>query len=110
MRKRELSPRVNKAPVDIQADGKGHFVVAGKTEDGLDTHYLLKLDDALHVLWETADQTQGFLYGVAIMSDELIAVSGHKEPRNEYYAALYTQSSGKKILDIFLIYSCFNLI
>lgn len=109
-KKREFIQKGNKAPIRITIDEQGNFVVAGKTEDSTEMHYLLKLDYSFNILWETSQKTKGFLYGAAIMENGDIAVTGHRESVNEYYAALYGKNTGDKIMDMLLGERVSNLI
>jgi len=101
-RKRELVRGGNKTPVDIVMDGQGNFVAAGKTGNGVEMHYLLKFDCNFNVLWENVGVTKGFLYGVSIMKNGDIVATGYKEAVDEYYSAVYSKSTGDKVLDMFL--------
>jgi len=105
-RRREITKGGNKVPTHIVAhasDAGESIVVVGKSGNE-SNHYLLKLDLYLNVLWEMGKEqgtAEGFLYGTGIRGKE-IAVSGYLEGSNEYYSALYSLSTGEKLLDIFL--------
>lgn len=100
LKKGEIIKVGNKVAIKI-AKGVGNFVVSGKTENNMEMQYLLKFDQNFNILWEHTGVTKGFLYGIALMKNEEIVVSGHKDGVNEYYAALYN-GTGNKILDMFL--------
>ena len=105
-RRQEITRTGNKTPTRVVAhasDGKESIVVVGKSGKE-DSHYLLKLDFYLNVLWEMGGEqetAQGFLYGAGIRGKE-IAVSGYLGGSNEYYSALHSLSTGEKLLDMFL--------
>jgi len=106
LRRREITKAGNKVPTHIvsyASDVGESIVIVGKSGKG-SNHYLLKLDYYLNVLWEMGKEqgaSEGFLYGVSVRGKE-IATSGYLDGSDEYYAALYSLSTGKKLLDMFL--------
>lgn len=105
-RRQEITRTGNKAPTRVVAHASGgeeSIVVVGKSGKE-NSHYLLKLDFYLNILWEMGKEqgtSRGFLYGADIRGKE-IAVSGYLEGSDKYYSALHSLSTGEKLLDMFL--------
>ena len=100
MRKNEIIRTGNKQALAIIRDADNTFVIVGRFLEN-ETHYILKCNSNLSVLWEKVTQHQGSLYGASRSNDGNIAVTG-SAPINEYYAAIYSQSSGIKLFDMTL--------
>jgi hypothetical protein len=104
LRRREITMAGNKVPTCIVYNPPGgEYIVAGKSGKD-ESHYLLKLGPYFNVLWEMgAEQgtSKGFLYGAGITGEEIVT-SGYLDGKKEYYAALHSLSTGKKLLDMFL--------
>lgn len=100
-RRRELIRSSRRAGMDISLDSTGHVIIAGKMEQGEEMQYLLKCTPDFGVVWERSD-APGFLYGAAAMPQGDVAVTGHKAPLNEYYAAVHSGISGEIALEMLL--------
>jgi hypothetical protein len=100
LRKKEIIRPGDKQALAIIRDADNTFVIVGRSLEN-ETHYILKCNSNLSVIWEKVTQHQGSLYGASIMNDGNIAVTG-SAPLDEYYAAIYSQSNGIKLFDMTL--------
>jgi len=88
------------APASLTLAPNHGLVVAGKTEGGEDTQYLLCCSRNLQQQWEVRGEIPGFLYGSAIYGDTYVAATGSRSSLNRYYAALYELTTGRHLMDL----------
>jgi hypothetical protein len=100
-----VPPGRDKKAAGIARHPDGSFHVVGSTEAAHMADispYLMQFSSNLDIIWEHDGDTNAFLYGTAVLPDDVIIATGMHAQTSEYYAALFDAASGEKIHDLFL--------
>ncbi|MFO8132863.1 MAG: hypothetical protein R6U10_02860 [Thermoplasmatota archaeon] len=100
-----VPPDGNKRTAGIARHADRSFHVVGNTEAAQTSNispYLMRFSPELHIRWQAEDDANAFLYGTDVLADGTVIATGMHLSKAEYYAALYDQTTGQKIQDIFL--------